>query len=287
MDSDPFNPTFRKIGRGDVLLGTPPTPAAPPSTPPLPASAASPECPGCGGTGWYLLKVPYGDPRWGTPQPCECQDGRPTPRQVVQLARLAKELGGLAESTFENFNLDRGLDERHIWQDQPIAIEVQRQALRAAYLAALDYSARLDGWLYLYGSYGSGKSHLAAAIVSAAARRGRAGAYASVPRLLNYVKDGYGDNTAGERMRALISADVLVLDDLGTEAVSPSNRELLFDLLNERDESRRDRPTIITSNTHYDDPRFAGQVADRIAGMLGPNLERLIVLPVSSYRRRK
>lgn len=294
---DPFSPQLRKIGRGDVFLGTPtsprdPTPAAPkpiassPSTPSCDPPAPSPECPGCSGAGWYVVRVPYGHPQWGVPQRCECMRGVPTPRQVAQMARLRSELGDLADRTFETFNLERYLDPAFTWQGAPFPAAVQRGELAAAYATAQAYAATLRGWLYFYGGYGSGKSHLAAAIVNAAAERQIVGAYASVPRLLDFVKDGYGDNTSGERLRALVEAPLLVLDDLGTEALTPTNRQLLFDLLNARDESQGNRATVITSNVHFDDPRFDGRIGDRIAGMIGPGGERLVVLPVSSYRRR-
>lgn len=277
---------FHKVGPWDVWEGEITNPtltpcSASPANSRSDASGASPECPGCHGAGWYTFRVPAGHPQFGKLQRCECLDGQPTPKQVAQLAQLRQDLGDLAEKRLDRFNPLR-------WVDPAFADpNDQRQALEDALQTCQAYAARPNGWIYLYGSYGSGKSHLAAGIVTTVAETGWTGAYASVPRLLDYVKAGYKDYTASDRLAALVAADILVLDDLGTEAMTASNRQIVFDLLNERDESRRNRPTVITSNVHYNDPAFDGRVSDRIAGMVGAADERLVVLPVSSYRRRK
>ena len=41
--------------------------------------------------------------------------------------------------------------------------------------------------------------------------------YASVPDLLRFVRRGFGDGAADERLDALMQVDVLILDDLGAE----------------------------------------------------------------------
>ena len=41
--------------------------------------------------------------------------------------------------------------------------------------------------------------------------------YASVPDLLRFIRRGFGDGAADERLDALMQVDVLILDDLGAE----------------------------------------------------------------------
>ena len=114
-----------------------------------------------------------------------------------------------------------------------------------------------------------GKSHLAAAIAIAWADMGLGrAAYASAPALLRYIRSGYKDDSADERLIALQVVDLLVLDDLGTEYHKPgenygNTESILFELIADR--YSYDRPTIITSNVVLDDvePRIASRIRGR------------------------
>lgn len=240
-------------------------------------------CPGCGGAGYYVLRVPHGHPEFGKLQRCECQSGVQAPAQVAMLARLRDDLGHLADCTFSTFNLDRALS-AFLWDydGEQYSVEQQRASLSRAYTKALDYSAYLSGWLYLFGNYGGGKSHLAAAVANAAAARGVRTTYASVPKLLDFIRAGYKDGTASERVDALSAVELLVLDDLGAEAGKRDTDELLFSLFNHRSRERANLPTVITSNVHPDD--LEPRIADRIYGQTDGGA-RILWLPIFSYRR--
>jgi DNA replication protein DnaC len=242
-----------------------------------------PACLGCGGAGFYLLRVPYEHPLFGKPQPCECRDGQPLPGQVAMLARLHGDLGHLADCTFETFYPDRRCVE-FVWDyDSETYTPAQQHASMARALAkAGDFAALLAGWLYLFGNYGAGKSHLAAAVANAVATRGIKTTYASVPKLLDFIRTGYKDGSASARVEALQSVALLVLDDLGAEASKRDTDELLFQLLNHRSRERANLPTVITSNVHPDD--LEPRIADRVYGQTEGGA-RIIWLPVYSYRR--
>jgi DNA replication protein DnaC len=246
-------------------------------------STADSVCPGCGGAGFYLLRVPYGHPDFGRPQPCECRKGRPLPGQVAMLARLHNELGHLAECTFDTFRLDRRC-EPMVWDYDNKTYTPERQLadLGKACQKAIDYAANRLGWLYLFGNYGAGKSHLAAAIANVAARQNVKTTYASVPKLLDFIRAGYKDGSATERVEALQSAPLLVLDDLGAEAAKRDTDELLFQLLNHRSRERANLPTVITSNVHPDD--LEPRIADRVYGQTDGGA-RIVWMPIYSYRR--
>lgn len=240
-----------------------------------------PVCPGCKGAGYYLLAVPYGDPRWAQPQRCECQAGKPLPGQVAMLARLRDELGHLADCTFDTFDLDRRLKPCE-WAGKTHSVEEQRTDLERAYSKAFDYCARLDGWLYLFGNYGAGKSHLAAAIANKSAQREITTTYASVPKLLDFIRAGYRDGSATERIDALAALPLLILDDLGAEAGKKDTDELLFTLFNHRSRERANLATVITSNVHPDN--LEPRIADRVYGQTDGGA-RIVWLPIYSYRR--
>lgn len=250
---------------------------------PVSGSAATPmaECPGCHGAGFYMLAVPFDHPQFGKLQRCECMAGTMPPAQVRELARLNAELGRYAQCTFAAFYTrpDRRPLAPVAWDGAEIAAEDQRTLLRAALETSRAYAETLTGWLYLYGSYGAGKSHLAAAVLNRAAERGIVGCYVSVPSLIDYVHDGFQDNSASTRLDTLATVPLLVLDDLGAQYMKPGGKaeETLFKLINTRDVT--DRPTVITGNVHPD--AAPGRISSRIAGRA-----QLLWLPVSDYRRK-
>lgn len=238
-------------------------------------------CPDCGGAGYYLLAVPYGHPLWATPQPCRCRAGQPSPAQVRQAERLRAELGEFAGKTFANFDPD--------WPTDPVTIEgqtfsakSQRGQLAAALKTARTYADRLTGWLYIFGTYGGGKSHLAAAILNACAERGIVGAYASASELLRHIHDGWADNTASARLATLATMPLLVVDELKDEYLAGGVKtETLWELLNPR--YRDNRPTVITSNVYRDDLPDR-RLSDRIAERVNQGGAE-IILTVGSHRQ--
>ncbi len=167
-------------------------------------------------------------------------------------------------------------DRSTTWCGATFSIDVQRQALTQALDDAQHYAAQPAGWLYLCGPCGAGKSHVAAAIANHLAMRGQGVTYASVPDLLRFVRRGFGERTADERLDALMAIDVLILDDLGAEHLTAWAAEQLFVLLNAR--YLADRATVLTSN---DRPEvLPARLQSRIA-----ELAQLIWMPISDYRQ--
>jgi DNA replication protein DnaC len=173
-------------------------------------------CPDCAGAGYYTLAVPVGHPDFGKLLPCACrlraheQRAQEQAAQRVQalLAELARTLGRLAHARFATFDLERPLVEL-VWGGATFSIDVQRQALVQAWDDAQRYAAQPAGWLYLCGPCGAGKSHLAAAIANAVAMSGQGVTYASVPDLLRFVRRGFGERTADERLDALMAIEIV------------------------------------------------------------------------------
>lgn len=242
-------------------------------------------CPDCAGAGYYTLAVPVGHPDFGKLLPCACrlraceQRAQQQAAQHAQalLAELARTLGRLAHAQFATFDLERPLVEL-VWSGATFAVDVQRQALVQACDDAQRYAAQPAGWLYLCGPCGAGKSHLAAAIANHLAMRGQGVTYASVPDLLRFVRRGFGERTADERLDALMAIDVLILDDQGAEHLTAWAAEQLFVLLNAR--YLNERATVLTSNDRPE--ALPARLQSRIAEQA-----QLIWMPISDYRQRR
>jgi DNA replication protein DnaC len=216
----------------------------------------------CKGAGYYLLDVPVGDPNFGVLMPCACKMAEKEQRAATELRRLSN-LDPFADKTFENFD-----------PDVP--------GVRRAYFRAVKYAEKPEGWLILFGNYGSGKTHLAAAIANAAFQRHYKVLFAIVPDLLDHLRSTFGpssDVEYDERFETIREVPLLVLDDLGTENTTPWAREKLYQIINHR--YNYSLPTVITSNRKPEDiePRIFSRMCDRIL------CEEITMIEASDYRR--
>jgi len=101
--------------------------------------------------------------------------------------------------------------------------------------------------LYLHGSFGSGKTYLISALLNELASEGAKSVIIYYPELLRNLKEAFDDNTFAERIKMILAADLLLLDDIGAETVSSWNRdEILGTILQYRMDNKL--PTFFTSN---------------------------------------
>src|SRR5262249_46359243 len=119
--------------------------------------------------------------------------------------------------------------------------------------------------LLITGTYGCGKTHLAAAIANECLLHGRPVLFLNAPDLLDHLRAGFApgaDGSYADRFDEIRNAPVLVLDDLGTESPTPWATEKLYQLLNYRYNAQL--PTVITTNKELRDiePRVASRLTD-------------------------
>ena len=103
--------------------------------------------------------------------------------------------------------------------------------------------------LFINGHCGVGKSMLVAIVANEAVRNGRTVFFTSVPKLLQTIKATFDKDTGedtGGLIQRLESVDLLIFDDLGSERATEWVAEILFSLINERYQNRKQ--TIFTSN---------------------------------------
>lgn len=121
--------------------------------------------------------------------------------------------------------------------------------IEGAYDSAIQYANHPRGWFVLFGNYGCGKTHLAAAIANSALEKHFRVLFANVPDLLDHLRSTFGPNSeVGYDMRfeTIREIPMLILDDLGTENTTPWAREKLYQIINHRYNVKL--PTVITSN---------------------------------------
>jgi len=139
------------------------------------------------------------------------------------------------------------------------------KSLQKALKAAHTFAEKPKGWLVMMGTYGSGKTHLAAAIANYRAGLGDPPLFVMVPDLLDHLRATFSPNsnvTFDRRFDEIRTAPLLVLDDLGTQSMTPWVREKLYQLFNHR--YNAELPTVITTSDSLDemDARIRSRLLD-------------------------
>jgi DNA replication protein DnaC len=161
---------------------------------------------------------------------------------------VSKTFGSFEDRTREGLSLDE--------------LRSLEKALRAAH----NFAEKPKGWLILLGGYGSGKTHLAAAIANYRAGLGDPPLFVHMSDLLDHLRATFGDNSKvsfDRRFHEIRTAPLLVLDDLGTQSMSPWVREKIYQLFNYR--YHAELPTVITTSDSMDemDARIRSRLLDK------------------------
>jgi DNA replication protein DnaC len=221
-----------------------------------------PVCPKCKGVGYYSLNVRVHDPNFGVPITCHCKQSEKERRAADELFKISN-LEPFRDKTFENFD--------------PSVAGVQRSFTRAR-----EFARAPRGWLVLFGNYGCGKTHLAAAIANEALRNHWRVLFTVVPDLLDHLRSTFGPSSEveyDERFEQVRTVNLLILDDLGTENATPWAKEKLYQIINHR--YNHSLPTVITSNRPPKDidPRIFSRMSDRAL------CEEVTMIDADDYRR--
>lgn len=219
-------------------------------------------CPECGGIGYYKEAVPFGHPRFGVLVPCKCKLADRARRTANDLLEMSN-LSAFQDKTFDTFDTDM-------------------RGVKRAFLRAVEFAKKPDGWLVSFGNYGVGKTHLASAIANELLKQNYRVLFAVVPDLLDHLRSTFGPSSEiqyDQRFELIRDAAVLILDDLGTENTTPWAREKLFQIINHRYNGRM--PTVITSNRRPEEiePRIFSRMSDRAI------CEEFIIMDGDDYRR--
>lgn len=108
--------------------------------------------------------------------------------------------------------------------------------------------------LFLIGGYGTGKTHLAAAIANQLIQNGTPVICMTMIDLLARIRetfDSRGEGTEAQVMRLYADIPLLIIDDLGSEQPTEWGCTTIFAIINARYEAYM--PTIVTSNCGADE----------------------------------
>jgi len=207
----------------------------------------------CENLGVIRYDVPVGDPRFGKLFRCP---NNPIEADIDRHERLRRvsNLDVYADKNFYNFVTDRpGLDTQ------------EKTSLEGALTASVEFTRNMDGWLLLEGTYGCGKTHLAAAIGNARLQQGDNVLFMTVPDVLDHLRGTFSPTSEvsyDETFDRIRDATLLILDDLGAESPSSWAQEKLYQIFNHRYSHRL--PTVVTTNVEIErlDPRIRSRLLD-------------------------
>ncbi len=165
-----------------------------------------------------------------------------------------------------------------------IAEQVRARSICQDYACALSAGQRPGETLLLLGGPGTGKTHLACAILATLVRAGQRGWYVSLPSALRSLRDASASRSQGSEAEAfaqLSAPNLLVLDDV-IDAPEQDPRGVLFEVLDTR--YAQQRATILIGDLPV--PRLEQTLGPRILERLHEAGTRQVAFTWPSHRRR-
>ena len=155
----------------------------------------------------------------------------------------------LQKQTFENFDLSF-YSSAHLPEKDYSARDVMEEIFSFCQNYAENFSLSSPSLLFIGGT-GLGKTHLSSAIAGKAIEKAFDVVYESAPQVAAiFEKERFESEEEAEGTRRLLEAELLILDDLGTEPNSKVSSSAIYRLINHR-VAVKGLPTIISTNLTY------------------------------------
>lgn len=164
--------------------------------------------------------------------------------------------------------------------------EKQKEALKKCliYSENIMENIKKGNGLFLCGTYGTGKTHLAISILKELIKKNGVGVYVKTMSMLRDIRSSYqreSKHTEQQIIDKYVYKGLLVLDEVGVQYGTENEKLLIFDVINGRYENYK--PTIIISNLSVKEVKeyLSERVFDRLRG----DKESLVIFDWESHRR--
>ena len=202
---------------------------------------------------------------------CHCLKQR-----LLNLSYNKSNLSDIKNQNFDNFNLNLFSDEINL-KKYKIKCSPRQNIIniRNACKNFIDNFENLDEKnLFFCGNTGLGKTYMSNAIANEILKNGKTVLYQTAPVLLETVIDNkfnkYKNQNSDEFYKNVLTVDLLIIDDLGTENINSMTVSELFTILNTRILNLNNKPTktIISTNLSIEQifKMYEERIGSRIAG---------------------
>ncbi len=152
----------------------------------------------------------------------------------------------------------------------------------------IDYAKRFSvdsPSVFMIGGTGLGKTFLSSCIAKEIISKGYSVAFDSIQNYLREIEKEHFGKSNDDTLETLLKADLLILDDLGSEFTTSFNSSVIYNIINSR--TNQGKPTIISTNLSLDelDKRYDDRIISRLTGMFKPL--RFIGNDIRQIKRQK
>lgn len=222
------------------------------------------ECKICKDTGYIINEMKK-------TEMCNCLK-----QKLFNISYNKSNLSNLSKENFENFNINIFSNEVNI---EKYKIKISpRKNIENIKNASIKFIENFDKSetknLLFCGNTGLGKTYMSNAIATEMLKRGKTVLYQTAPVLLEDVIDNkfnkYKNGKINNFNNDVLEADLLIIDDLGTEVLNSMKLSELFTILNTRilNLNNKVTKTIISTNLNIEQifKNYEERIGSRIAG---------------------
>lgn len=198
------------------------------------------ECKFCKDTG-YIIKD-------GKSEPCSCLK-----QKLFNLKFNQANIGNLDKENFKFFNMNLYSDEPNPEKyNCPISPRENIGIIKSSALKFIEnFNNSNEKNLLFCGATGLGKTFLSNCIAYELINQGKTVLYQSAPVMLdNIINEIFNKNSTTKLLDSILNADLLIIDDLGTETMNSMKFTELYKIINTRllNQNNKITKTIISTN---------------------------------------
>ena len=197
-------------------------------------------------------------------------------QKMLNLSYNKSNLSDIINENFDNFNINLFSDEvnakKYKIKTSPRQniVNIKNKCIKFIE----NFEDLQEKNLFFCGNTGLGKTYMSNAIANEILKKGKTVLYQTAPVLLETVIDGkfnkYKNQNSDEFYKNVLTVDLLIIDDLGTENINTMTVNELFTILNTRILNLNNKPTktIISTNLSIEQifKIYEERIGSRIAG---------------------